>query len=433
MNRQSLARLLVIIPTTLLAATLAPSRALAQAKTLIQAESFEKEKLFEKGESPAPVPEREPAPTPERERVAQKIDEFGLVGGCDHGARLDNFAIELQSVPDAVGYIIVYGVEGETSGTAGYRLRFVKEYLVNVRDIADERIKTIYGGPYRKKDESFSELWVVPPGAEPPEPVKFKNDAATFKGRFYESEAWDGDIVEYDPGTGPPVGDTTVAGFAEVLRLQPSLAAYVVAYDGKEAAFGAWRRVGERDAEHLHERYGIEASRVKVLFGGYKKETTVELWALPKDATPPLKGDKKERRPEKAQSFGDFSQYDLKYEENERRVFKELAAILKADDMLSVCIVVWPNVPSNGNVNPEVTPDPKEPPDVDLARLAETWKARLSKEYGIGEHRVTLMVMPSSDEGRSDELETWVVPPGAPLPDPSAVEGEGDGQEEENP
>src|SRR3712207_9278478 len=63
------------------------------------------------------------AATPGRPLVARKIDEFGRVGGCDHSARLDNFAIELQNAPGSVGHVIAYGVGGESSGAAGYRPR----------------------------------------------------------------------------------------------------------------------------------------------------------------------------------------------------------------------------------------------------------------------------------------------------------------------
>lgn len=372
--------------------------------------------------------------TPGQPLVARKIDEFGFVAGCDHSARLDNFAIEFEKVPDAVAFLIVYGAKGEGSGTAGFRLSLAKDYLVNARGISEDRVKTVYGGPYRDKAESYSELWVVPPGAEAPTPAKYKNDAATFKGKFSESVAWDGDVIEYDPGTGPPVGNTTLAGFAEVLRLQPTLVAYVVAYNGKDAAQGAWRRVGERDAEHLHGRYDIDATRVRVLFGGYKKETTVRLWALPKDAPPPVKADRKERRPERAVRVGMFDDYMLKDEAYERGAFRGFAEALKADEQLNVCVIVRPSLPSEETFNPDFPRDPGEPPDVDLVALAERWKARLSKEYRIGAHRMTVMVVQPKDEIDAGEIETWVLPAGAPLPDPSAVEasgGEEEGSEQE--
>lgn len=54
-------------------------------------------------------------------------------------------------------------------------------------------------------------------------------------------------------------------------------------------------------------------------------------------------------------------------------------------------------------------------------QLAEKWKAEL-KKHGIGEHRLIVMVVPTRETQWSGQIETWVVPPGAPLPDPSADE-----------
>lgn len=366
------------------------------------------------------------SPMPGRPLVARKIDEFGSLRGCDHSARLDNFAVELEEVPGAVAYLIAYGTKGEGSGAAGFRLRHQKGYLVNARGIADERVKTVYGGPYAEKDEAFSELWVVPPGAEAPKPAKYRNDAATFRGKFAEYEGLDGDFMEYDPGTGPPVGNTTLAGFAEVLRLQPALVAYVVAYNGEDAAPGAWRRVAERDAGNLKERYALDAARVKVLYGGDRKETTVRLWALPKDAPPPVSADRKERRPRKGVKVVESDSYSLKYEEGERETFRGFAEVLKADEQLNLCLVVWPDVPTEATFDPDFPADPDEPPDVDLVKLVESWRARLAKEYRVGEHRVTVLVVQPREDWEGGRVEAWVVPPGSPLPDPSARYQEGE-------
>src|ERR1044072_1163714 len=98
------------------------------------------------------------APTPELPLVARKIDEFGSIGGCDHSARLDNFAIELQNSPGSVGHIIAYGVEGESSGTVGFRLSHEKDYLINARGIDEDRIVTAYGGPYADMHEAVAAL-----------------------------------------------------------------------------------------------------------------------------------------------------------------------------------------------------------------------------------------------------------------------------------
>jgi hypothetical protein len=75
--------------------------------------------------------------------------------------------------------------------------------------------------------------------------------------------------------------------------------------------------------------------------------------------------------------------------------------------------------------------DPDGPPPVDLTQLVEKWKAELKKKYGVGGHRLIVMAVASNEVWAGGGLETWVVPPGALLPDPSAnVESE---VEEENP
>jgi hypothetical protein len=38
----------------------------------------------------------------------RKIDEFGRATDCDVSARVDNFFIQLNSEPEAIGYVITY-------------------------------------------------------------------------------------------------------------------------------------------------------------------------------------------------------------------------------------------------------------------------------------------------------------------------------------
>jgi hypothetical protein len=129
------------------------------------------------------------ASAPARADVARKIDEFGHAYGCDHSARLDNFAIELQDNAEASAYVIAYGPGGEGNGSGAWRLDLTREYLVRSRGITPERVKTIYGGPYSKRDVTFVELWLVPFGATPPAPAKYENDADRFRGKFAEYQA----------------------------------------------------------------------------------------------------------------------------------------------------------------------------------------------------------------------------------------------------
>lgn len=378
--------------------------------------------------------------------VARKLDEFGRAGGCDHSARLDNFAIEIMNNPEAIGLVITYGPDGKGSGTAEYRLAVTKDYLVNSRGINGERVKTINGGRYGVRGESFAEFWLVPPGADEPLAVKYETAAATFNGMFAEGPRWDGRFMADDGGTGPPVGNSMMTGLADSLRLQPKTVAYVVAFNGEDSAPGAWRRVAEDDVETLR-GYGVEGSRIKIIFGGYDKDAKAQLWILPSDAPPPVVGAERERRPSKAVQLGAYPQHQLKYEDDARWVFKAFTDVLKADDKMNALIVV--RLPFVGPVESsedaevaeeevapvaeEVTAEPeyKEPPDINLVELVEKWKAALKKEHGIGDERLVVIFVPARDEYNADELEAWLVPQGAAMPDPFAVEDEEASEEAE--
>jgi hypothetical protein len=372
------------------------------------------------------------SPPPENAEAAwgaRKLDEFKRARGCEHGARLDNLGIELQNNQELTGYVIAYGPSGKGGGTADYRLLVTTNYLVNARGIAPERIKTINGGAYSAKDETMVELWVVPHGAVPPEPRKFENDAATFQGLYSDYETGDlyGMLGE---SLGPPNPDSTLAGFAEVLRLQPSARAYVVAFTGEEESFGAWQRAADREVEQL-KTYGVGADRVSVIFGGRDKGLRLQLWALPPDAPPPAAEAEREKRPEKATRIGPYDAMLLKFPDEARTLFKAFAAPLKADEEMTAALTVY--LPSPRETWPEgFGDDPDEPPIADLVRLVEKWKGDLKKEYGVGAHRLVVTIVPHEGEDwDTGSVVAWLVPPGVAPPGPDAEKEEAEAEEEE--
>ena len=109
--------------------------------------------------------EKPPAsPTPRR------FDEFPARSFDDDKARLDAFAIELQNNPDSQGYIIMY------QGTDRASMRNKKvdvlskkalDYLVKARGIDPRRIVITNWGT---RPETYYDLWIIPPGAQPPVP-----------------------------------------------------------------------------------------------------------------------------------------------------------------------------------------------------------------------------------------------------------------------
>jgi hypothetical protein len=106
-----------------------------------------------------------PTPPPVEPR---KFDEFPNLAFDDQKARLDNLAIQMQNEPNAQGYIIVYAGRNSRPGTADRLGARARDYLVQQRGLDPSRFTVVNGG-YR--DSDYFELWIVPQGAQPPQPT----------------------------------------------------------------------------------------------------------------------------------------------------------------------------------------------------------------------------------------------------------------------
>ena len=104
-------------------------------------------------------------PTPGSARL---IDEFGEIQISDLKARLDNFAVELQNNPGSTGLITAYGATHKFPGWPMRRIRLMQNYLINTRGL-DASLFTLVNAGLR--DDTYFELWLVPPGAALPKPT----------------------------------------------------------------------------------------------------------------------------------------------------------------------------------------------------------------------------------------------------------------------
>ncbi len=93
------------------------------------------------------------------------FDEYGDIRFEDEKARLDNFAIQLMNQPTAHGAIIAFAGNPTYKGEAAFRLQRAKNYLVNVRKIAPNRLVTTDAG-YRT-DLTIT-LRILPEGVDVP-------------------------------------------------------------------------------------------------------------------------------------------------------------------------------------------------------------------------------------------------------------------------
>lgn len=118
---------------------------------------------FQKAEVPTFV---ERLPEPEIPKPLQ-CDIFESKAFDDDKARFDNCVIQLQSRPDSQLYIILYQGTERRSLSADALSKRTLDYLVKTRGVDPRRIVITKWG---NRPRTSYEIWIVPPGAQPPVP-----------------------------------------------------------------------------------------------------------------------------------------------------------------------------------------------------------------------------------------------------------------------
>ena len=97
-----------------------------------------------------------------------RCDEFEAKSPDDDKARFDNCVIQAQNTPDAQLYVIIYpGTDrlSRTRNTYDRLSRRALDYMVKTRGFDPRRIQIVKGSTRIK---TLYEIWIVPPGAQPP-------------------------------------------------------------------------------------------------------------------------------------------------------------------------------------------------------------------------------------------------------------------------
>ncbi|MGB7922776.1 MAG: hypothetical protein WCF57_05970 [Pyrinomonadaceae bacterium] len=276
--------------------------------------------------------------TQTQEKRALKFDEYDSPGGCELGARLDNFALQLSKEPNSKGYIVVYDGRDTLPARRGIRELIALDYLINMRGMDPNRLVAIKGGD---REMAVTELWIAPADAPAPEP----SDTIIIKkepGKAYQyDEAYptgatvDYDQVDYNELYLSVAENLPVAPQQETAPAQDSLVeqpeqtqeTIIADPDGAENEDYLWASAGyaraldaeqadaciiyyaRRENGHLFslqqivetgrnllvKEHGIKEERIKTIFGGYRESTTVELWVVPPGASLPALAPEYER------------------------------------------------------------------------------------------------------------------------------------------
>lgn len=117
-----------------------------------------------------------------------KIDEFGRVGDCELGARLDNLFITLNNNPNAVGYVILYsGVDMLPSERESHPMLARINQNIAFRKYDASRIVFVKGG---FRQNIGTELFLVHPKALPPTPTDIIAAPPLPTGTFLWGGSW---------------------------------------------------------------------------------------------------------------------------------------------------------------------------------------------------------------------------------------------------
>ena len=241
-------------------------------------------------------------------KPAVKFDEFGDILISELKARLDNYAVQLQNQPTARGFIIVYRTRRDLPGLNHSLSLSMKDYLVNSRGLPADRIVVVDGGVALCLTQ---ELWVVPQGSAPPA----KSDARI--GFFqYSDSAWKFDEygfgpLERDKRFGPSrivdYDAEYLEAYANEVKGKRKYLACVIAYAQYNPRpglvdYGDYEPVRDvmldrpgtaqgrlaLEKRYLTKVYGIPASKIRTIDGGYRKRRQVELWIVPADEPLPV-------------------------------------------------------------------------------------------------------------------------------------------------
>ncbi len=217
--------------------------------------------------------------------TARKFDEYKNLSTDDEAAHLDAFVNELQAQPNLLGYIVGYNVADALRGPFLRRLHGDKQYLTHARGIAPERIIAVDAG-YR--NESATELWLVPNGAVPPQPT---NLASRPRVDPRETYMFDLECLECSPAVQLDLFgmDEGLQFYATELSTQSHARAVIIVRPGQDVRIRQALIEAKRAKELLIRNYRIEAKRIVVKAGARNKDNVAvaEMWVVPQGATLP--------------------------------------------------------------------------------------------------------------------------------------------------
>jgi|SRR5581483_4470816 len=342
-------------------------------------------------------------------------------------AFLDGLIGELIKDPTLKGMIITYGPDGDQPGSGVFLLGTVRTYTEK-HGMDPNRIIGIYGGHSDSLAKAGMELWVVPLGAKLPTPTKHTIDLDHFVGLVGNGGGATGIDLGYEmDDLGPGQGPVVSAAFAEIMRHQPDALGFIVAYQQSGEAPNTWRHFAQFEMDQI-KSYGVPEKRIRVIHGGSNNEDRVQFWVQPSSMPQPVPEAPPDRLSDKAVAIGSYFADQMEEAKNQKLAFSRVTELLNDFPNSRICFVIFPQSEVNLQNNKR-----EEESEVDINDLVQKWRIELISQFNIAPDRIVILFAPATGNASGDMLQSWIVPQGANLPDPTKVDDPDDDPDKPTP
>ena len=203
---------------------------------------------------------------------AHKVETIPDTNADNEQGYLDLLAKGLGDDPSSRAVLIGYRKSDLPPGTFLRRVHGYDYYLVNMRGIEPNRVEIIEGDV---KDKTFTEMWLVPAGTQPPIADSRLNLVPRLPLEF--------DVAYPDCPSEMTVYLEDLADslrfYARALLANPNVSARIVAYPGRRVSVRTTMRIATHARAQLIANYHIDRKRIAALASYHRRHCSqLELW-----------------------------------------------------------------------------------------------------------------------------------------------------------
>lgn len=234
-----------------------------------------------------------------------KFDDFGDISEKEFAPKLTKFYWLLRKSNDLRGYVIFYSSDNsssfkQTSHFADGKMRSYQKYL-DCGCIDSMRLTLVRGG---LREKTTTELWLVPTGGIKPQIInsgelikdaryklellgtkKLNLNEAKIKVEVIEDEDWENEKSEIEFEA---EAEDFAEELTEILSRDKTWRAVLIFYaDKDEYDIDKSRQIIDSQLQSFVKNSKLDLSRVKIMFGGYRRVPEIETWIVNKNGIEP--------------------------------------------------------------------------------------------------------------------------------------------------